>query len=125
MSKRLLLVEDEEDIRRVAEVSLTVVGKFELVMVSSGEEALAKVNDGKFDAIVLDVRLPGMDGPTLLSRLRELDATRDTPIIFLTANIQRKDVARFMTLGIAGLIAKPFDPMTLASRIRELLGWGA
>lgn len=123
MSKRLLLVEDEQDIRRVAEVSLTRIGKFEVVTAASGEEALVKAASGPFDAILLDVRMPGMDGPATLAQLQQEPETKEIPVIFLTANTQKQDIARFMSLGVKGVIPKPFDPMTLSLQVAKTLGW--
>ena len=123
MSKRLLLVEDEQDIRRVAEVSLTRIGKFEVVTAASGEEALVKAAAGGFDGVLLDVRMPGMDGPATLAELRQKPETKDIPVVFLTANTQKQDIARFLELGVKGVIPKPFDPMTLPSQVSKTFGW--
>ena len=123
MKKKLLLVEDENDIRRVAEISLSRIGNFEVSAVGSGEEALTAAAQGGFDAILLDVRMPGMDGPTTLQHLKEADATCDIPVVFLTANTQKQDVARFLSLGVKGVIPKPFDPMALSAQVKQLLDW--
>ena len=120
---RILLVDDEDDIREVAATSLEIVGGFEVLPASSGAEALQLAAEHQPDAIVLDVMMPDMDGPTTLHHLRADAATSEIPVVFLTAKVQANDRARFSDLGVAGFIAKPFDPMTLSTELREVLGW--
>ncbi len=119
--KRILYVEDEADIREVAEFALEGEG-FELLLCASGEEALQKVLNFSPDMILLDVMMPGMDGPTTLKRLRELPAMEKVPIVFLTAKIQPNEISQFLGLGAVDVISKPFDAMKLADLIREILG---
>ena len=121
--KRLLVIDDEEDIRDVATLALELTGGWEIAAADSGRRGLAAARDVRPDAILLDVMMPDMDGPSTLAALRTDDATRDIPVIFLTAKVQSADRRRFEELGVRGVIAKPFDPMTLATRVAELLGW--
>ena len=123
MSKLLtvLYAEDEEDIRSVTEFALEDEG-FELVPCSTGQEAVDKAVDITADLILLDVMMPGMDGPMTLSKLRELPHLANTPVIFMTAKVQPNEIAEYKTLGALGVISKPFDPMQLADQIRSLLG---
>jgi CheY-like chemotaxis protein len=117
---RILMVEDEPDIQAVAQVALETVGGLQVEMCSSGVEALDRVLASSPDLILMDVMMPGMDGPSTLQTLRANPATAGFPVIFMTAKVQAHEIARFIDLGALGVIAKPFDPMTLASTIRSL-----
>ncbi|WP_224240650.1 response regulator [Hyalangium gracile] len=119
--RKVLLVDDEEDIRTVGHLSLSRVGGWETVLAASGAEALTRAVTERPDLILLDVMMPGMDGPSTFSHLRAQEATARTPIIFMTAKIQKQEVARYLELGALGVISKPFDPMTLPSEIKRLL----
>ena len=119
--RKVLLVDDEDDIRTVGNLSLSRVGGWQTVLASSGAEAVKKAAAERPDLILLDVMMPGMDGPTTFTQLRAQEATATTPIIFLTAKIQKQEVARYLELGALGVIGKPFDPMTLPSEIKKLL----
>ena len=117
---RVLHVEDEPDIRQVADFALEGEG-FHLTQCASGQEALDQARDFTPDLILLDVMMPGMDGPTTLGRLRELPHLARTPVIFMTAKVQPDEVTELNTLGAVGVIAKPFDPMRLGEQIRSIL----
>ena len=117
---RILYVEDEPDIRQVAQLALEVVGHFTLKVCSSGEEALQALPRFKPDLILLDVMMPGMDGPTTLRKLRELPESSGVPAIFMTAKVQPQEVVELKRIGALDVIAKPFDPMTLARTVREI-----
>ncbi|MEO8627433.1 MAG: response regulator [Betaproteobacteria bacterium] len=121
--QRILYVEDEPDIRQVAQLALEAVGRFETRVCASGAEALRAFPVFRPDLILLDVMMPGMDGPTTLKRLRELPGGAQTPAIFMTAKIQPDEVVALHLTGALGVIPKPFDPMTLAQSIRDL--WAA
>jgi len=121
--RRLLVVDDDDSIREVAQMALEIVGGFDVRTASSGNQAWDMVHDDPPDALLLDVMMPGMDGPTLLTHLRTDPTTSDIPIIFLTAKIQAGDRRDWDDLDISGVIAKPFDPMKLSGDIAELLGW--
>ena len=120
---RILYVEDEPDIRFVAEMALQAVGGFTVITCASGEEALSAAPAAGADLLLLDVMMPGMDGPGTLKALRALAATADTPVIFMTAKVQATEVAMYKALGALEVIAKPFDPMTLAAQIQRI--WDA
>ena len=118
--KRILHVEDEEDIREVAKIALEEVGGFTVETASSGFEALTKAPAFAPDLILLDVMMPGMDGPATLVEFRRMPATASVPVVFMTAKVQAQEVARYLELGALGVIPKPFDPMTLAAQVRAL-----
>jgi CheY-like chemotaxis protein len=118
--KRILYVEDENDIRTVATMSLEMLGGFEVVACASGAEALAEAPTAAADLILLDVMMPGMDGPATLAALRAIPAARDTPVVFMTAKVQASEVQGYRGLGALGVIPKPFDPMTLHHRLVDL-----
>ena len=120
--RTVLLVDDEEDIRAVGQIALEDVGGLLPLLAGTSDEAVALANSGHPDLILLDVMMPGTDGPGTLARLRAAPATASIPIIFLTAKAQKADVQRLLALGAAGVIAKPFDPMTLVAEARKILG---
>ena len=122
--KRILLVDDEDDIREVAQLSLETVAGWEVLSVSSGREALAHTQSGEFDVILLDVMMPEMDGLATFELLHANDSSKAIPVIFLTAKVQVSDRRRFEEMGVAGIITKPFDPLVLADQIKDCLGLG-
>ena len=119
--QKVLLVDDEDDIRTIGQLSLARVGGWQCALAPSGHAALELAQSFHPDLVLLDVMMPGMDGPTTLSRLRAQEATAKTPVIFMTAKIQKQEVARYLELGAVGVIGKPFDPMTLPAEIKRLL----
>ncbi|WP_420128068.1 response regulator [Longimicrobium sp.] len=123
MSRKILLVDDEDDIREVAQMSLEMTAGWDVATASSGADALRMVAEDRPDAILLDVMMPGMDGPATARALKALEDTADIPIILLTAKVQAADRRRFDDLGIAGMLSKPFDPMELAAQVSGVLGW--
>lgn len=118
---KVLYVDDEDDIREVAAMSLELDPDFEIRTCASGPEALDTAPGWSPDLILLDVMMPGMDGPETLAALRSDTRTQGIPIVFITARTQTSEVARFMALGAAGVIAKPFEPMDLAALARSYL----
>ncbi|WP_111497049.1 MULTISPECIES: response regulator [Marinobacter] len=118
--QRVLYVEDEPDIRAVAELALEAVGGFTVKLCASGEQALAEAEDFSPQLILLDVMMPGMDGPETLRALRQRPALEDVPVVFMTAKVQPAELDGYLALGAAGTIPKPFDPMTLADSVRTI-----
>lgn len=123
MGRRLLLVDDEDAIREIAKISFEQVGDWEVVTAASGEAAVEAVSGAAepFDAVLLDVMMPGLDGPSTLKRLRDGPLAAATPVIFLTAKVQPADRKHLLSLGAAGVLAKPFDPMTLPEELDRIL----
>ncbi|MGB0066175.1 MAG: response regulator [Terracidiphilus sp.] len=121
--RRVLIIDDEDDIREVAALSLESVAGWEVIRASSGIEGLARAAEYQPDAILLDVMMPGMDGPSTFRELRKNEATRRIPVLLLTAKVQSTDQRRFADLGVEAVLFKPFDPMTLSSQIAAALGW--
>lgn len=113
---RVLYIEDEADIRDVARFALEDEG-FDLLFCASGNEALQKAEDFRPDLILLDVMMPGMDGPTTLKHLHEITGLENVPVIFLTAKVQPGEINDFIKMGAIDVIPKPFDPMGLAEQI--------
>lgn len=118
--ERVMMVEDEQDIQLIARLALERVGKLNVLVCSSGAEALEQGPDFAPQMIMLDVMMPGMDGPTTLERLREIPQLVDVPVVFMTAKVQRQDEERYRALGAIGVIAKPFDPMSLAQTLKTI-----
>lgn len=123
MTRKILLVEDEDDIREVAQACLELTRNWEVHAASSGIEGLKLALEVQPDAILLDVMMPDLDGPGTLAGLHQNPATKDIPVIFLTAKVHSTERSRFMDLGARGVLAKPFDPMTLGDDIANVLGW--
>jgi CheY-like chemotaxis protein len=116
---RVLHVDDEPDIRDVVEMALDLDPSFTVRGCASGGEAIAVAAEWNPDLILLDVMMPGMDGPTTLAQLRQAPKTAGIPIVFMTARAQPRELEQFVSLGAEGVIAKPFDPMTLAASVRN------
>ena len=123
MSRRILIIDDDADIREVAALSLETVAGWEVVAASSGAQGLAVAIRELPDAILLDVMMPGMDGPTTFRELRKNPATAHIPVLLLTAKVQSSDQRRFADLGVEAILFKPFDPLTLYAQIADALGW--
>jgi CheY-like chemotaxis protein len=111
---RILHVDDEPDIREVVDMSLGLNPEFEVRACASGAEAIAAAAEWFPIVILLDVIMPGMDGPATLARLRENPQTKSIPILFMTARAQTREIEQLVSLGAQGVISKPFDPMKLA-----------
>jgi CheY-like chemotaxis protein len=118
---RILCVDDEADVCEILEISLALDPAFSVRSCESGAEAIALAADWCPDMILCDVMMPQMDGPTTLARLRESPSTADIPVVFVTARTQPAELERFKSLGVADIITKPFDPMTLPGRVRSYL----
>jgi CheY-like chemotaxis protein len=120
---RILIIDDEDDIREVAALSLETVAGWEVMVASSGAQGLARASVYQPDAILLDVMMPGMDGPSTFLELRKGPDTAAIPVILLTAKVQGADQKRFANLGVSAVLFKPFDPLTLAQQMSDALGW--
>lgn len=123
MPHKVLIIDDEDDIREVAALSLESVAGWDVVMASSGAQGLARAIEHQPDAILLDVMMPGMDGPSTFRELRANPATAKIPVLLLTAKVQSSDQRRFADLGVEAVLFKPFDPLTLSDQIADVLGW--
>jgi CheY-like chemotaxis protein len=117
---RILYVEDEEDIQTVAKIALETLGGFTLRVCGSGAEALQEAPAFRPQLILLDVMMPGMDGPSTLKSLRTLPGLEKIPVVFMTAKVQPGEIAHFLEMGAVEVIAKPFDPMTLSDKIQDI-----
>lgn len=123
MKRRVLVVDDDDAIREVAQTSLELVGGWEVEVASNGLEAVDLCSADPPDAVLLDVMMPTMDGPTTFARLHADPRTRDVPVVLLTAKVQPAERRRWEDLGVAGVLAKPFDPLALPGQVAALLGW--
>ncbi len=121
--RHILVVDDDSSIREVAHLALELVGGWRVTTAGSGTEGWQRAVGDPPDAMLLDVMMPGMDGPSALRRLREDPMTREIPVIFLTAKLGGLDPQGPDVDKAVGVIAKPFDPMTLAEDVAALLGW--
>ena len=123
MSRKILLIDDEKAIREVTQATLEILAGWTVTIAGSGAEGIALAAAEPPDAILLDAMMPDVDGPETLKELQTNARTRDIPVVFLTAKIQAADIRRFRTLGAQGVIAKPYDPLRLASEVADILGW--
>jgi|SRR5579875_953647 len=121
--RRILIIDDEEDIRTVAALTLETVAGWEVMTATNGREGIDRARQENPDAILLDVMMPEMDGPTTFGMLQATPETGHIPVLLLTAKVQAVDQQRFAGLGVAGVLFKPFDPLTLAAQIASILGW--
>lgn len=121
--RTVLLVDDDADIRFIAEIALARVGGFAVRLAGSAMEARQELEVVRPDALLLDVTMPEVDGPTFFSQLRAEPRWDTMPVVFLTARTSIEEVHHYLSLGAVGVLAKPFDPMTLAHRLREILDW--
>jgi two-component system, OmpR family, response regulator len=118
--EKILLVEDDPDIRTIVKAALEMMGGFQVKACASGSEALDAVAGFAPQLALLDVMMPDMDGPGVLAKLRGLPQTAGMPVIFLTAKTAASEIQRLRALGAAGVLMKPFDPMTLSQQVREI-----
>lgn len=118
---KVLIIDDEEDVRRIAFLSLVHVGHFLVVEASSGEEGLVKARSEQPDAILLDAMMPVIDGPATLAKLRDDASTRHIPVVFVTASSMPAEVDRLRALGVKGVLTKPFNAMTLAYELESMI----
>jgi two-component system, OmpR family, response regulator len=118
--RMVMLVEDEPDIQTVAKIALEKIGNLVVAVCGSGAEAVKAVQNLAPDIILLDVMMPGMDGPTTLTKLRQIPDLDRTPVVFMTAKVQPDEIERYKKLGAVDVIKKPFDPMTLSGTVRDI-----
>lgn len=123
MTKSILVIDDDADVCKLITMSLARIGGYEVTSASSGPEGLAALTQMQPDAIILDVMMPGMDGPTTLEQIRQNPASADVPVVFLTASVVDADLARLQALPVRGILAKPFDPLQLPGEVAAILGW--
>lgn len=123
MTRRILIIDDEDRIREIVCACLEDIGEWQTETAASGREGLLKAAAELFDAILLDVSMPEMDGFAVFEALQNNATTRSIPVILLTAKVLPSDKAQFAKMGIAGLITKPFNPLTISDQVAEVLGW--
>lgn len=117
---RILYVEDDPDIQQIAVMVLESLSGFTVAACSSGNEALARAVEFNPDLMLLDVMMPGIDGPETLRELRKFPELVNAPAVFMTAKVQPQEVQEYLAMGALAVIAKPFDPMTLADELRSI-----
>lgn len=125
MSKNILIVDDEDDVRAIAQLGLEMGAGWHVLIASSGQEALEMATAHQPDAILLDMMMPDMDGRETLSRLKADPQTRSIPVILVTAKAQPADQESFAKLDVAAVFAKPFRPLKLAEQVKTALGWSS
>ncbi len=123
MNKKILIVDDDQDIRDVARLALRKFAAWEVAAAASGLDGLDQAKTNPPDAILLDVSMPDMDGITVFEQLQRDPVTHPIPVVLLTAKVLPSDRQRFAALGVSGVITKPFDPVTLSTQVTKLLGW--
>jgi CheY-like chemotaxis protein len=120
-NRHILLVDDEDDVREVAAVSLQAIGGWRVSAAAGGAEGIAMARADRPDAILLDVMMPDLDGPATFVQLQADPQTRDIPVILLTAKAHGADRRGFAALGVAGMLTKPFDPTKLSAQVTAIL----
>jgi CheY-like chemotaxis protein len=122
-SKRILVIDDEERIREVVRACLEDLGGWDVEIGNSGADGLHKITTESFDALILDISMPDMDGFAFLKQLLERKIYPAIPAILLTAKMFSNDAARFADLGVVGIINKPFNPLTISKEVATILNW--
>ncbi|HEY8069175.1 MAG TPA: response regulator [Burkholderiales bacterium] len=120
---RVCYVEDDEDIQKIVRMSLERVGKMTVEVVSDPMVAIERIIAFKPELVMLDWMMPGMDGPTLLRRMREVEETRLLPVVFITAKASPRELDELRNLGAVGTISKPFSPKDLPEQLKAI--WAA
>ncbi|GGO75764.1 response regulator [Nocardioides deserti] len=120
---RALVVDDDDSIREITQLALEVVAGWEVVTAESGAQAIDLAAKHQPDVVVLDLMMPGMDGLTTFRHLQAQESTTGIPVVLLTAKVQVGDRQLWDEMAVAGVISKPFDPMSLAGEISTMLGW--
>lgn len=123
MVPRILVIDDEADIREVTALTLETVAGWQVLLAPSGAQGIQRASLEQPDAILLDVMMPDIDGPTTFHILKQNGNTAHIPVLLLTAKVQGADKRKLDALGAAAILAKPFDPLTLADQISSVLGW--
>ena len=123
MSRHILIIDDEDDIREVAALTLEATAGWRVSTASSGNAGIVKAVAEQPEAILMDVMMPDKDGPTTFREIQQMPAIAHIPVVLLTAKVQGVDQRRFANLGVTGVLFKPFNPMTLAQQISEALNW--
>ena len=118
--RKLAYVEDEADIRTIAQMALQMMGGYEVALYASGEEALQQLPQDIPQLLLMDVMMPGQNGPGVLEAMRQIPALQHVPVIFMTAKAQQGEIDYYKSLGAIGVITKPFDPMQLAHEVAGL-----
>lgn len=121
--KRILVIDDEPAIQEVIQCCLEDIGGWQVWLASSGGEGLELAQQHLPDAILLDVMMPVLDGLATLEKIRTTPSIKSIPVALLTARTQHSDRHQFAQLAVAGLIVKPFDPMTLVDQVLATFGW--
>lgn len=121
MSKRVLVIDDDDGVRQIIQLSLETVAGWDIVTASSGKEGLAIAQSDAFDLILLDVMMPEEDGTQVFQQLQATPTTASIPTIFLTAKAQESERQQFMELGVKGVMIKPFQARELAHQILAIL----
>lgn len=122
-AKKILIIDDDEDILEVAQLTFEAVSSWQVFTATSGYEGIFKAQAEQPDAILLDMMMPEMDGVATFNQLQGNTSTENIPVVLLTAKLQSMDKQRFANLKVAGMIPKPFDPMKLTNQVEEILGW--
>lgn len=122
--RRVLLVDDDADIRFIADIALGRIGGYEVSLAASVADARPRLEHAPLpDALLLDVTMPVVSGPTFLEELRTDPRFDPLPVIFMTARTTLEDIESYLAMGAAGVVSKPFDPMSLARQLAEILAW--
>lgn len=117
--RHILCIDDQEDILTVTQMALETVGGYEVSAFESGATALDALTRMTPDLILIDAMMPGMDGPAVLHAVRERPALDDVPVVIMTARVQATEIDEYLAVGAAGVIPKPFDPMTLSQEVER------
>ncbi|MEL7038759.1 MAG: response regulator [Cyanobacteria bacterium J06592_8] len=122
-NKRILVIDDEDGVRDIIQITLETVAGWEVMTAASGQEGLELARTQQPDAILLDVMMPNLDGPATFQQLQADSETQHIPTILLTAKAKSSEQQQYANLGVNGIIVKPFEAQSLVKQIQGLLGW--
>ncbi|MGI0485541.1 response regulator [Pantanalinema rosaneae CENA516] len=123
MTKSILLIDDDQDIRDVVQLALQKFTQWQVSVAASGQEGLEYAKRQGFDAILLDISMPDMDGFSVFECLQSDPRTQAIPVILLTAKVLPSDRRRFAEMRVSGVISKPFNPISVGNQVAQLLHW--
>jgi CheY-like chemotaxis protein len=123
MTKQILVIDDEEDIRELLQIALEMSTDWQVITAASGQEGVERALQNLPDAIIIDVMMPQMDGPTTVEQLQQYPVTQNIPVIFLTAQTQVTKQPRYTELGVKAVLSKLIDPMNFAEQVAEIFDW--
>ncbi len=125
MDKTVIIIDDDKNIAKIASIALSRIGKWQVIVANSSQTGLNLCIEHKPDCVLLDIMMPNMSGLELFQALKADDICSNIPVIFMTAKVQKHEISNYLTLGVKGVITKPFDPLKLNNQVLDILNLNA